>query len=341
MFAALPRTLLSNPFDIIRKEIDKDVVDDAIVVGVSVNISDDEEDGMESTQVESVFGRDIEEVSDGECEYDPSIPPSDKPVKPAGNATVTQIQESLSSLFSLQRLAPSLYPFIYVCLRDFTVIFKMVPLADTGEFKRVAVISQSYLGLRRALRNAEVEFSLPLAPKLRSWNEIQHLGDNKADQLEDRHHLQSTTVDKTWRSALLVMGAESVDRVLSYLMSLDTLDTAQVFSSKPFVNGTMRKAEIRFSNALSYEDGTDSGGKGQRQAKTLYKADFGGIVLPNAWHTVLVEMAGLDRMSAAGFVVASKERFETGHLNMLVSKQGSAVTGKRNVEYADGHYTYY
>ncbi|KAJ2379339.1 hypothetical protein GGI05_006611, partial [Coemansia sp. RSA 2603] len=352
MFAALPRTLPSNPFDIIRKEIDNDVVDNAIVVGASGNLSDEDYD-MESTQVESVFGRDIEEESDGECEYDPSmytlsqrrrlfeaetqdqpviqsapLPnrntsneqkqdkiadtqtkptvvaetagsqpkevlrtferppeslsmrthvsitseialdelselgdassflaltqlchhkgissetslgriadaltywevlgsklPSDKPIKPAGNATVAQIQESLSSLFSLQRLAPSSYPFIYACLRDFTVIFKMMPLGDTNEYKRVAVISQSYLGLRRALRNAEVEFSLPLAPKLRSWNEIQHTGDNKADQLEDRHHLQSTTVDKTWRSALLVMGAESVDRVLSYLISIDT-----------------------------------------------------------------------------------------------------------------------
>ncbi|KAJ2374313.1 hypothetical protein IW150_003170 [Coemansia sp. RSA 2607] len=137
------------------------------------------------------------------------------------------------------------------------------------------------------------------------------------------------------------MGAESVDRVLSYLISIDTLDTAQIFSTKPFVNGTMRKAEIRFSNALSYEDGTDSGGKPQRQEKSLYKADFRGIILPNAWHAVLVAMSEFDKMSATGFVVASKERFETVHLNMLVSKQGSAVAGKRNVEYVNRRYTYY
>ncbi|KAJ2232524.1 hypothetical protein H4R99_006660 [Coemansia sp. RSA 1722] len=266
-----------------------------------------------------------------------------------GTASGAQIKQSLQSLYHLQKQAPLQYPFIYLVMRDFSVIFKMIPQpsidsdnepAASGH-RRVAVLSQSYLGLRRILRTENVDFSMPLAPKLRSWNELQN-DDNKQKMHVDKYHLQSTGVDKTWRSAVLIMDEENANGLFKHLQTV-SLDNAQLFSTSAFVNGTMRKSTVRFSSAVSYEDHRDPSDQGQQQvkrAKNLYKLDIKGVVLPNAWHSVLMALAELPETKEKGFVVAAKERPETIHLNMLVSKQGSSVTGKRNISYDQGQFTY-
>ncbi|KAJ2082038.1 hypothetical protein H4R24_001897 [Coemansia sp. RSA 988] len=102
------------------------------------------------------------------------------PANNPGTTAEVQMKQAFSSLFRLQKEAPRKYPFIYLNTRDYVALFKMIPassrkkkqqLDDDGsrpiesEYKRVAVVSQSYLGLRRILHNAGVEFSLPLAPQ--------------------------------------------------------------------------------------------------------------------------------------------------------------------------------
>ncbi|KAJ1811841.1 hypothetical protein LPJ75_003949, partial [Coemansia sp. RSA 2598] len=515
LFAAAPRKLCENPFDIIKKEIDAEVEEDAetqvVVVGASGHLEDSDYEDL-GVDDYCVVGRDLDEASDGECEYDPSMykisikdmslgsqerasdplsplsqstvvaaeplpaesgekgisqekPTGALPEKPTGTltkprpaekskpavlsfarppeslsmrthvsvttempldsldklkddgsffcltslcpgsdrsapisriadsltyweivgakpqddtsatskttaatsastslangtATNAQIQQSLQSLFYLQREAPSLYPYIYLIMRDFTVIFKTISMPPTTDdaagatvekYRRVAVISQSYLGLRRILRNESVEFSMPLAPKLRSWNELQTPDDKQQAMGIDKYHLQSTGVDKTWRSAILIMDEANVEGLFRHLRSV-SLDSALLFSTGAFVNGTMRKASIRFSSAVSYEDHKGSAGgsssvqqqqqQQQKQARNLYKLDVKGVILPSAWHSILLALTELPEIAESGFVVAAKERPETIHLNMLVSKQGSSVAGKRNTAFAQGQFNY-
>ncbi|KAJ2884090.1 hypothetical protein FB639_002031 [Coemansia asiatica] len=519
LFAAAPRKLCENPFDIIKKEIgaeNTDIENEVVVVGASGDLEDSDLEDPSALQDHYIFGRDLDEASDGECEYDPSMYRiSIKPIDPnsqqehvlepslsqltvvaaeslsidldpkqsvvdrtecgiksnlnelkkkpntasglsklksaekshqsavlsfarppeslsmrthvsvttevplnsldrlsddqfffcltslcpgtdrsapisriadsltyweiigakpqddslpstksstaatvsgSSMATGAQIQQSLVSLYYLQKEAPLLYPYIYLSMRDFTIIFKMMVCStaadDSGKekYRRVAVISQSYLGLRRILRNENVDFSMPLAPKLRSWNELQTPGDKVQKAMSiDKYHLQSTGVDKTWRSAILIMDEDNVEGLFRHLRTA-ALDSAHLFSTHAFVNGTMRKSTIRFSSALSYEDrnknsNTDSSIAEQQQmeqkkARHLHKLDVKGVILPNAWHSILMALTELPEIAEKGFIVAAKERSETIHLNMLVSKQGSSVAGKRNVLFDQGLFNF-
>ncbi|KAJ2803056.1 hypothetical protein H4R20_003036 [Coemansia guatemalensis] len=265
------------------------------------------------------------------------------PVNSPGNTAEAQMRQAFSSLFRLQKEAPRKYPFIYLNTRDYVVLFKMIPASskkkkqqqqqpdddDSGpakaEYKRVAVVSQSYLGLRRVLHNEGVEFSLPLAPQVNSWSEIPDV--TRKDSGPDISHLQTTTVDKTWRSAMLIIGGANVNGLFSHLHSTQ-LESACLYSTSPFLNATMRRATLRFSSAISYENssnGTD------RIAKQLYKLDVNGVVFPSAWSNTLRALAAL--IGEREFGVSFKETQETAHLNMLVSKQGSAVAGKKSIMY--------
>ncbi|PIA19773.1 hypothetical protein COEREDRAFT_79046 [Coemansia reversa NRRL 1564] len=257
-----------------------------------------------------------------------------------GTTTEAQMKQAFASLFRLQKEAPRKYPFIYLHTRDYVALFKMIPASskkkkqqpdddnsgpNKAEYKRVAVISQSYLGLRRILHNEGVEFSLPLAPQVNSWSEIPDVT-MKNDGL-DTSHLRTTAVDKTWRSAMLIIGGANVNGLFSHLYSTQ-LESACLYSTGSFLNATMRRASLRFSNAISYENinnGTE------RIPKQLYKLDINGVVFPSAWNNTLRALAAL--IGEREFGVSFKETQETAHLNMLVSKQGSAVSGKKSIIY--------
>ncbi|KAJ2817389.1 hypothetical protein IWW50_006188, partial [Coemansia erecta] len=238
--------------------------------------------------------------------------------------TEAQFKQAFASAFRLQGDAPHNYPFIYLNLRDFSVVFKVLARrTDADKCKRVAVVSRSYLGLRKILHSEGVEFSLPLAPQVHSWSELPGTATGTAS---DPCHLQTTAVDKTWRSAMLVTGTSNINGLFSHLYST-SLQNASMYATNAFVNATMRCANLRFADVATYAHNAQR----EREAKQLYKLDITGVVMPSAWSVILrslVEIMGDDE-----FTVAFKETTETAHLNMLVSKQGSAVAGKKGVRF--------
>ncbi|KAJ2003616.1 D-arabinono-1,4-lactone oxidase [Coemansia thaxteri] len=265
----------------------------------------------------------------------------------SGGAPSAQIQQALVSVCHLQIAAPSRYPFIYLSMRDYCVVFKVVATSngsgrsgEAGAFRRVAVVSQSYLGLRKLLRAEGVEYSLPLAPKMRSWSEIPGTNNTSdAQESSDKWLLQTSSFDKTWRSALLIMDGANVDGLLRHLQSL-VLDTARLYAPSPFLNATMRQASLRFSSAVAYEGNTDRATGAPHATKTLFKLDIAGVVLPSAWSSILVALAELLGSNSDEFCVAAKELSETAHLNMFVSKQGGSVAGKKSVVCSNGTFTF-
>ncbi|KAI9505330.1 hypothetical protein GGI25_003654 [Coemansia spiralis] len=216
--------------------------------------------------------------------------------------------KSLTSLYYLQLNSPSRYPFVYLCARDYTVVFKMIP--EPSGFRSVAVISQSHLGLRKSLRERNIDFSVPLAPRT---------------HVKSKWYLETSAFDKTWRSALLLMG-ENVSPLFEYFKQ-DGLENSTLYSTNPFLNAMMRQASVRFSNAMTYEN---SG------AKNVYRMDIAGIVFPSSWNAILKALAEI----LGEFVVAAKESSSTAHLNLLVSKQASSVAGKRTVTFSNGKFIY-
>ncbi|KAJ2688892.1 D-arabinono-1,4-lactone oxidase, partial [Coemansia spiralis] len=258
-----------------------------------------------------------------------------------GGAPSIQVQQALASLYRLQVLSPAKYPFIYLQMRDYCVVFKVVASSSSGVLRRVAVVSQSYLGLRRLLRGEGVEFSLPLAPKVRTWSEIPGTHDTSgAVDSSDRWLLQTTSFDKSWRSALLIMDGPNVDGLFRHLRSL-ALDAARLYAPNPFLHATMRRATLRFSSAVAYEDRpSEHRDVGNRSTKSLFKMDAIGVVFPSAWNALLMALAELSGDSGEEVCVAAKELSETAHLNMFVSKQGGSVAGKKSVVYCKGIFAY-
>ncbi|KAJ2454626.1 hypothetical protein EV183_001374 [Coemansia sp. RSA 2336] len=232
------------------------------------------------------------------------------------------VKQSFASVFDLQLKVPERYPFIYLQLRDFTVVFKILQARRNkdGTCKRVAVINCSHRGMRKLLHEQNVEFSLPLAPQQHTWSEIP----GTHEKSTDIHRLHSSGIDKTPKSALLVMGNNNVDGLLGYIMST-SFKSASVYSTGPFINATMRQCVLRFAQVTTYV----SGQGGQQQAKQLYKLDISGVVLPNAWSALVRALAEI----LGPYSLAFKESQEMAHLNMLVSKQTSAVAGKHSVSY--------
>ncbi|KAJ1891936.1 hypothetical protein LPJ81_005650 [Coemansia sp. IMI 209127] len=299
--------------------------------------------------------------------------------------SVKLMHQALTSLFTLQKEAPSMYPFVYLCAREFTVVFQMVArkemsrhssnnnnnnrndaeeaaknVADRQGAKqprhvRVAVVNQSHMGLRRTLHAKGIKFALPLAPKVKhNWGELADCSDPDAQKegIRDEHCLRTSSFDKTWRSAVLVMGDADVALLFDHLKSGATaLHDVHVYSPAPFLNATMRCAAVRFSDVVTYSDmsgsklrldGEEEGSGCRPQATRIYKMDISGIVFPCAWSTVLKSVAeilgdsseGDDDSRAQGFSVSAKELSDTVHLNLLVSKQGSSVAGKKSVAYS-------
>uniref|UniRef100_A0A669QYK1 Downstream neighbor of SON n=1 Tax=Phasianus colchicus TaxID=9054 RepID=A0A669QYK1_PHACC len=71
---------------------------------------------------------------------------------------------SFTSLYNL--LKAKLCPYFYVCTYQFTVLFRAAGLAGSDVI--TAVISPTTRGLREAMRNEGIEFSLPLVEESRS-----------------------------------------------------------------------------------------------------------------------------------------------------------------------------
>ncbi|KAJ2512367.1 hypothetical protein GGI11_004759 [Coemansia sp. RSA 2049] len=323
--------------------------------------------------------------------------------QPSSSAAIglMMMHQALASIFTLQRNAPASYPFVYMCAREFTVVFQMVARKvmsrhsdnsrrssstaepDTlaldphserkkkQEYTHVAVVSQSHMGLRQALHGKGIGFTLPLAPKNsrnnQNWSELidrdsldaaQKNGENS-----DQFYLRTAAFDKTWRSAILVMGDADVSALFEYLRSgATTLHDLRVYSPAPFLNATMRCANLRFSDAVTYDDTADSNSsssniiiyKGEKeenrdkcrpQATRIYKLDIAGILFPSTWAAVLKSAAhilssktmtsdtGETDKAETTFCVSAKELADTAHLNLLVSRQGSSVAGKKTVKY--------
>ncbi|KAI8325765.1 hypothetical protein GQ54DRAFT_325363 [Martensiomyces pterosporus] len=272
----------------------------------------------------------------GAAHFSHSVSPT-AAISHSAGASIGQMQQAFMSLFRLQMEAPALYPFIYLVARDYTVVFKIIHSAEPKEeggssgSRRVAIISQSSLGLRKTLRAEGVDFSVPLAPKTRNWSEIP--GAIEADE-QEKWHLQSTAFDKTWQSALLVVDTVNINGPFSHLYSTP-LDAARIYSTGPFLNATMRRATLRFSNAVTYENGAQGGEKTTRR---LFKLDIKGVVFPSYWSTILAAVAEL--FGDTGFYAVSKETPDTAHFALLASKQSGAMASKKSVSYADGQYTY-
>ncbi|KAJ1887427.1 hypothetical protein LPJ66_009128, partial [Kickxella alabastrina] len=150
--------------------------------------------------------------------------------------------------------------------------------------------------LRRALDQAQVAFTLPLAPKLRTWDELSGQGQ------ADTGHLRDITVDRTWRSALLITDKSSVRGLFQYLLGTEMKD-ASVYAPGAFINGTMRRCRVSASEAMAYEAGVQ---------KRVWRLDMRGVFLPNAWHAILVALRGsLCGTGSAALGVASRESPET------------------------------
>ncbi|KAJ2846042.1 hypothetical protein IWW36_004534 [Coemansia brasiliensis] len=238
------------------------------------------------------------------------------------NVTEEAMKQSFASVFDLQLKAPEKYPFIYLKLRDFTVAFKILQArrCKGGACRRVAVINCSHRGMRKLLNEQNVEFSLPLAPQIHTWSEIP----GAHEKSTDIHRLHSSSIDKTPKSALLVMGNDNVDGLLGYIMST-SFKSASLYSTSPFVNATMRQCTLRFTQVTTYVNDLT----GQQLARQLHKLDISGVVLPNAWSLLVRALADI----LGPYTLSFKESQEMAHLNMLVSKQASAVAGKRSISY--------
>uniref|UniRef100_A0A8C3TD55 Downstream neighbor of SON n=1 Tax=Chelydra serpentina TaxID=8475 RepID=A0A8C3TD55_CHESE len=90
-------------------------------------------------------------------------------------ATLEQESVSFTSLYNL--LKAKLCPYFYVCTYQFTVLFRAAGLAGSDVI--TAVISPTTRGLREAMRNEGIEFSLPLIEETRS--KIPETGKNSED----------------------------------------------------------------------------------------------------------------------------------------------------------------
>uniref|UniRef100_A0A8D0L943 DNA replication fork stabilization factor DONSON n=1 Tax=Sphenodon punctatus TaxID=8508 RepID=A0A8D0L943_SPHPU len=75
---------------------------------------------------------------------------------------------SFSSLYNL--LKAKLCPYFYVCTYQFTVLFRAAGLADSDVI--TAVISPTTRGLREAMKNEGIEFSLPFVEESRNRKRI-------------------------------------------------------------------------------------------------------------------------------------------------------------------------
>ncbi|XP_063202276.1 protein downstream neighbor of Son [Chroicocephalus ridibundus] len=90
---------------------------------------------------------------------------------------------SFTSLYNL--LKAKLCPYFYVCTYQFTVLFRAAGLAGSDVI--TAVISPTTRGLREAMRNEGIEFSLPLVEESRTRkqkNSEANLGTEVANSLE-------------------------------------------------------------------------------------------------------------------------------------------------------------
>uniref|UniRef100_A0A674J4P5 Downstream neighbor of SON n=1 Tax=Terrapene triunguis TaxID=2587831 RepID=A0A674J4P5_9SAUR len=81
-----------------------------------------------------------------------------------GRTTSFSWSVSFTSLYNL--LKAKLCPYFYVCTYQFTVLFRAAGLAGSDVI--TAVISPTTRGLREAMRNEGIEFSLPLVEETRS-----------------------------------------------------------------------------------------------------------------------------------------------------------------------------
>ncbi|KAJ1959393.1 hypothetical protein GGI12_004361 [Dipsacomyces acuminosporus] len=251
----------------------------------------------------------------------------------SGGASAGQVQQAFMSLFRLQLEAPAQYEYIYLVVRDYSVVFRMArSSSEPSGYRRMAAVSQSSFGLRKTLRAEGVDFSLPLAPKLQSWSEIP--GAIQHDDGAAKWHLQSTAFDKTWRSALLVVDAVNVNGLFSHLYSTP-LGGARIYSTGPFLNSTMRRSTLRFSSATTYEDKAETK---ERATKQLFKLDVKGVIFPSYWTSILTALA--EAVGNEGFYASFKETPDTAHLTLLTPKQSSALASKKTVTYKSTKYVY-
>uniref|UniRef100_A0A8C2T0T3 DNA replication fork stabilization factor DONSON n=1 Tax=Coturnix japonica TaxID=93934 RepID=A0A8C2T0T3_COTJA len=226
---------------------------------------------------------------------------------------------SFTSLYNL--LKAKLCPYFYVCTYQFTVLFRAAGLAGSDVI--TAVISPTTRGLREAMRNEGIEFSLPLVEESRmilflreaapsddddddgfSWLEEMGVQDKvkKPDAIsiklrKEKHEVQ---VDHRPESLAVVKGTNTFT-LLNFLINCKSLVAVAgpqaglpptLLSPVAFRGGTMQTLKARSMNAkarvrLAYED--------------IYSLEIVGPVLPHSLHmlTMLLQSAQQGAFSAA------------------------------------------
>uniref|UniRef100_A0A8B9I9E6 DNA replication fork stabilization factor DONSON n=1 Tax=Anser brachyrhynchus TaxID=132585 RepID=A0A8B9I9E6_9AVES len=229
-------------------------------------------------------------------------------------ALMSEWSVSFTSLYNL--LKAKLCPYFYVCTYQFTVLFRAAGLAGSDVI--TAMISPTTRGLREAMRNEGIEFSLPLycLPKtdsgfLRepatsdddddesfSWLEEMGVRDKvkKPDAIsiklqKEKHEVQ---MDHRPESLALVKGTNTFT-LLNFLINCKSLVAIAgpqaglpptLLSPIAFRGGTMQTLKARSINAkarvhLAYED--------------VFSLEIIGPVMPHSLHSLTMLLKAAQR----------------------------------------------
>uniref|UniRef100_A0A674JRN2 Downstream neighbor of SON n=1 Tax=Terrapene triunguis TaxID=2587831 RepID=A0A674JRN2_9SAUR len=217
---------------------------------------------------------------------------------------------SFTSLYNL--LKAKLCPYFYVCTYQFTVLFRAAGLAGSDVI--TAVISPTTRGLREAMRNEGIEFSLPLVEETRkyvtkleqgvsddesfSWLEEMGVQDKikkpDAISIKLRKEKNEVQVDHKPESVALVKGTNTF-MLLNFLINCKSLVAAAgpqaglpptLLSPVAFRGATMQTLKARSINVKTpvhsrYND--------------IFSLEVTGPVMPHCLHTLTMLLKSAQR----------------------------------------------
>ncbi|XP_058802462.1 protein downstream neighbor of son homolog [Phymastichus coffea] len=138
---------------------------------------------------------------------------------------------SFRSLFHLLRVRQC--PYFYVCGNNFTVLFRAAGICGISEVQ--ALLTPTTRGLREALNNEEIQFTMPLKPKVKANAEENHIS------AEEEHNSQ-------WMKEVGIDESE-IRRISNSQMKVQTnreCDGDNSFESLVFVTGVEAQALFNF-----------------------------------------------------------------------------------------------
>uniref|UniRef100_A0A8C3L265 Downstream neighbor of SON n=1 Tax=Chrysolophus pictus TaxID=9089 RepID=A0A8C3L265_CHRPC len=256
---------------------------------------------------------------------------------------------SFTSLYNL--LKAKLCPYFYVCTYQFTVLFRAAGLAGSDVI--TAVISPTTRGLREAMRNEGIEFSLPLVEESRSkkqkntegnletevahaapsdddddgfsWLEEMGVQDKvkKPDAIsiklrKEKHEVQ---VDHRPESLAVVKGTNTFT-LLNFLINCKSLVAVAgpqaglpptLLSPVAFRGGTMQTLKARSMNAKA---------RVRLAYEDIFSLEIVGPVLPHSLHllTMLLQSAQQGAFSAVLYTHEPTAVFNADLNNETISK---------------------